>query len=219
MTLPALHHIKIEESHEPIVDLSAYDFILEPMYFQQGYSKDRRMFLRRGVAEKLQQIQETTLAGYKFKIWDAWRPRAVQLALFQDYYQRLQLEHPFWDEARLQLETAVFVAPPNTLGVIPPHTTGGAVDLTLADGQGRELDMGTVFDHFGPEAYPDFFEGEGINDAARDARRLLRGAMQEAGFRLNPSEWWDFNYGNQVWGFAYNQPVVGYGEITEAPRI
>src|SRR5207302_253232 len=57
------------QSREPLVDLSALDFILEPVYFNQGFSLEKRMFLREGAAKKLQAVQNS-LKNYKIKIWD-----------------------------------------------------------------------------------------------------------------------------------------------------
>ena len=46
------------------------------------------------------------------------------------------------------------MSPPDQIERIPPHATGGTVDLTLVDENGKELDMGTEFDFFGPETAP-----------------------------------------------------------------
>jgi len=77
------------------------------------------------------------------------------------------------------------------------HNYGAAVDIALADTSGTLLDMGTAFDHFGPEAYPymektllmqDKLTREQVNN-----RLLLRKVMLGAGFRQQPFEWWHYN--------------------------
>lgn len=77
------------------------------------------------------------------------------------------------------------------------HNYGAAVDIGLADTLGNILDMGTAFDHFGPEAYP-YMEStllkQGLLSREQVNNRLiLRRVMQQAGFRQQPFEWWHYN--------------------------
>lgn len=77
------------------------------------------------------------------------------------------------------------------------HNYGAAVDVTLVDTWGRLLDMGTEFDHFGPEAHTDIEtqlvrDGK-ISQEALENRRLLRRVMKKAGLKPLRSEWWHFN--------------------------
>ena len=51
------------------------------------------------------------------------------------------IAHSDWTFDRLHQETSVYIAPVD----VAPHSTGGAVDLTLIDANGDELDMGTSF--------------------------------------------------------------------------
>jgi len=85
----------------------------------------------------------------------------------------------------------------------PPHATGAATDLTLCTVRGDLLWMGTIFDDVTERAHPDFLEREsGISmsdDEARKNRRLLYWLMREAGFQVNPTEWWHFSWGDQMW--------------------
>lgn len=207
----------VRENHDPMVDLSAYDFILSPEYYHMGFSKTRKMHLRKGFADLLAEIQNRYLlpAGFKFKIWDAWRPRSVQKAIYDDYYMRLLEENPGWDHARLDQAVLQFVAKPDNPDIMPHHSTGGAVDLTLCHAHsGEDLDMGTGFDHFGPESAPDYFEHNDENHSARDNRRILFDAMQRGGdFATHPREWWHYDYGDQRWALLTQKPEAYYSEI------
>ena len=82
-----------------------------------------------------------------------------------------------------------------------PHSRGVAVDLTLIDADGGELDMGTGFDAFTPLSHHANTE---IRAAAQRNRLLLLGLMSAAG--------WDF-YGNEWWHYqlfdAKSYPVLG----------
>jgi D-alanyl-D-alanine dipeptidase len=74
------------------------------------------------------------------------------------------------------------------------HSRGATLDLTLmqcdANGTGCvPLDMGTAFDFFDPAANTDSPQAT----AEQRANRLrLRRAMEHAGFRNYPMEWWHF---------------------------
>ena len=70
-----------------------------------------------------------------------------------------------------------------------PHSRGVAVDLTLLDGEGRELDMGTAFDAFTPLSH------HGRTDVPAEAQRnrlLLMGLMTAAGWDFYRNEWWHY---------------------------
>lgn len=216
MTLVKFEDIPIHECGEPLVDLSEYTFVLEPSYFNQGFCTESRMFLRQSVAEKLMEIQKR-LSRYTFKIWDGFRPRSVQKVIYEKFWRELHTTHPDWDEEKLKIEVGVFVTIPNDPKRVPPHATGSAVDLTLVDLDGRELDMGTVFDHFGPEAEPFYFEKSARNHEVQENRKILREAMLSGGFAIDKDEWWHFDYGNQRWALALGRTNAIFGEA-EVPK-
>jgi len=212
MTLYPYRHLEIQDCAEPLVNLADYNFVLEPAYYQAGWATTPQMYLRQGVANRLATVQ-AQLAPLRFKIWDGWRPRAVQQAIYNHYWRELTQQHPDWKPDRLQQAVGMFVTPATQPDLIPPHASGGAVDLTLVDEHGRELPMGTGFDHFGPEAAAHYYEPAGQNATLRANRRNLRLALQAAGFRADADEWWHFDYGNQLWAAALGQPFAIYGEI------
>jgi len=81
------------------------------------------------------------------------------------------------------------------------HSFGMAVDITLVDATGRELDMGTRFDDLSERSHPALEEallarGE-LTGAHIANRRLLREVMTEAGWRGINSEWWHFDGGDR----------------------
>ncbi len=77
------------------------------------------------------------------------------------------------------------------------HNYGFAVDLTLQDAGGKEVDMGTEFDHFGKLAQPaledKFLKVGKLTQQQIDNRKLLRKVMKDAGFIQLPIEWWHFD--------------------------
>jgi len=106
--------------------------------------------------------------GLKLHIWDTYRSPAAQTILWQ------------------HLPDPRFVADP---AIGSDHARGIAVDLTLADGSGRLLDMGTDFDEMREQSYHGRTD---IPVEAQKNRLLLLGLMQLAGFIFNPHEWWHY---------------------------
>lgn len=210
MTRVKFESIPVKDNSEPLVSLSDYPFVLETVYYDRGVSKLVSHYLREGVTEKLLKIQEGFDGNYRIKILDGWRPRKVQNALYQEFWQQLQNDHPDWSDEQLRYGTEQFVTMANDPNRIPPHATGGTVDLTLVDKNGNELDMGTVFDYFGPEAAPDYFDTR--NETIMTNRRLLADAMTAQGFTADEDEWWHFDYGCQLWAVRAGEPIAVYGE-------
>ncbi|MDP9249044.1 MAG: hypothetical protein M3M85_00840 [bacterium] len=212
MTNILFEHVPIHECGEELVNLKNYDFVLDSQYFNQGFSSDSNMYLRLGVAEKLASIQKTFNGKFRFKIWDGFRPREVQNNIYQKFWKDSKIKHPDWSDPELTQEVGLYITIATNLNRIPPHSTGGAVDLTLVDKNGKELEMGTVFDHFGLEAHPMHYEENDINDGIKQNRRLLREIMLQNGFRNSADEWWHFDHGDQIWAVFNGEPHAFYGE-------
>lgn len=135
----------------------------------------------------------------RFVFYDCTRPVSVQQRMW------VSLKHiPLHERGR-------YVSNPRNHSV---HNYGAAVDIALADTAGNILDMGTGFDHFGPEAYP-YMENsllqKGILSEAQVAnRRLLRRVMLGAGFRQQPYEWWHYNVMPRSSAKARYKVMYGY---------
>nr|WP_315215935.1 M15 family metallopeptidase [uncultured Duganella sp.] len=121
---------------------------------------------------------------YKFLVLDALRPQRVQEQLWQ---------------ALQGTDLLGYIAEPARGSI---HSFGMALDVTLLDGQGRELDMGTGFDDLSERSHPAkeallLARGE-LSAQHIENRRWLRGAMFQAGFVGINSEWWHFDCGDRL---------------------
>ncbi|MES2676850.1 MAG: D-alanyl-D-alanine dipeptidase [Pseudomonadota bacterium] len=145
-------------------------------FYDQSYS-----LLHPDAAAALKKaIELAKIQGYRFKLFDTFRPIAAQQFLFDKF------------------PDGGFVSNPQT-GAIP-HCRGVAVDLTLIDEDGNELDMGTGFDNFTDLA------GHGstaISAAAQKNRYILFGIMMTAGWDFYRQEWWHYQLFN-----ARNYPII-----------
>jgi D-alanyl-D-alanine dipeptidase len=80
------------------------------------------------------------------------------------------------------------------------HSRGSTTDLTLAQADGRELDMGTPFDFFSSKSWP---ADPSISAEAHANRMLLATAMRRRGFRSYDKEWWHFTLRNEPFPDTY----------------
>ena len=129
------------------------------------------VFLRYGTVMKLKAAaEELDAMGYSLKIWDGFRPVSAQFKL--------------WEVC----PDDTYVADPNK--GYSNHSRGFAVDVTLVDREGREVEMPTGFDDFSAKADRDY--AECTPEAAANAR-LLEKVMEKHGFSGYWGEWWHFN--------------------------
>lgn len=146
------------------------------------YGPFRQAFLHRLAAEKLFRALkhlQTENPGYGFIIFDALRPRSVQRIL--------------WDNVK-GTASERYIANPD-LGSL--HNFGFAVDLTVMDSAGRELDMGAGYDDFRDVAQPQleekFLASGDLSKEQVANRHILRRAMEASGFAQLAHEWWHFD--------------------------
>ncbi len=172
--------------------------------------------VREDVYNMLCQAYKKLPKGYKFKIMDGWRPFALQQELYKEYSQNIEEEFNLKNCTKEQRDSVIkrFVSEPVDNRAFPPvHTTGGAVDLTILDAEGKELCMGSEFDEFSARTNTNYFETE-KDDQIRNNRRLLYNVMIEAGFVNLPSEWWHYDYGDRFWAYYMDKPAIYEGCFT-----
>ena len=183
--------VPIEPVEERLVPVDAISprVVDVPRYHQAGLPGAlTRGWLREGVAARLAAAAASLPDGMTLVVWDGYRPIETQAALFHGYLEELTMVHPDWPADALEDAAARYVTPPSRSHLAPPpHLTGGAVDLTLGDGDGRPLDLGTDFDAFVPEAGARALEG--TPGRTRDLRRTLYWAMAGQGFTPYVEEW------------------------------
>lgn len=141
-------------------------------------------------------------------VFDAYRPLQVQ---------QFMVEHSLSLPGATPEAVAEIWAPPNPdPAAPPPHSTGAAVDLTLATRQGGLLEMGGAIDALGPVSLPDHFADAdpGSSEGLWHRRRgWLAAAMGRAGFVRHPGEWWHFSWGDQLWAWQTGQLEARYGRL------
>ncbi|WP_164002225.1 M15 family metallopeptidase [Pyxidicoccus caerfyrddinensis] len=134
------------------------------------YPDTARCLLLPESAERLKKAADVLRPkGYRLKVYDCYRPRAVQYEMWKI------------------MPVPGYVADPVKGS---NHNRGGAVDLTLVTLDGKDVEMPTPFDTFSPAAHHGY---EGGTEASRQHREILREAMEGAGFTPNRMEWWHYD--------------------------
>lgn len=113
-------------------------------------------------------------------VFDAARPMSIQQQM--------------WDVVKGTSKNIYVSNPANGGGL---HNYGFAVDVSICDEKGDTIPMGTLIDHMGKEAHPEYetsmlAKGK-ISKEAVNNRKLLRSVMSAGGFRVLKTEWWHFN--------------------------
>jgi len=146
------------------------------------YGEFRQAFLHKVAAAKLKLAVEglqQLKPGWKLVVYDALRPRSIQ---------RL-----FWNRVKGTPQQP-YVANPDSGSM---HNFGFAVDVSLMDESGREVDMGTKYDDFTglsePSSEERFLKAGKLGLSHVSNRRLLRKVMTAAGFEQQPNEWWHYD--------------------------
>lgn len=164
-----------------------------------GYAQARAL-LTRPAAQALANVQQDLeRQGYGLLILDAYRP------------QRAVTHFLRWmEDVNDQKNKSVFYPSINkkdlrTLGYISGksgHSRGSTIDLTLIRKNAPDtvLDMGSIFDFFGPESGT---EHRALTLAQADNRKRLREAMVKQGFVPYDKEWWHFSFKNEPYPNTY----------------
>lgn len=127
-------------------------------------------FLRLKTVKALIEVnKEFIKRGYRIKLFDCYRPLDIQKKMWKI------------------VSNPEYVADPAKGSI---HNRGGAVDITLVDMNGKELDMGTLFDHFGIEASHNYRK---VSKKVKKNRHLLKKVMIANYFNSFDSEWWHYN--------------------------
>lgn len=198
---------------------SGNNILIDMQYVKDGIPfAVSNCYMRRDVYRKLIRVAGKLPSQYKLKILDAWRPLVVQEFLYQKYEGLIRERFQHLPKQQLIQVINSFVLPPFADEMNPPvHTTGGAIDLTILDETGKELDMGTAFDDFSEKAHTRYFDSD-VTQVTLN-RRLLYHAMISEGFTNLPSEWWHYDYGTSIWAYYANDFSKYTGVFTEDELI
>ncbi|WP_291721398.1 M15 family metallopeptidase [Bernardetia sp.] len=166
-----------------MVELIKYDsslvldirYATENNFMKQKVYPCAKALLRKVAAEALFEANEKFKEkGYRIKVYDGYRPLSVQWILWNTTTNKNYVANPRRGSN---------------------HNKGCAVDMTLVDENGKELNMGTEYDFFGKEAHHTFTNfPTKTKDEILKNRKLLKNIMASVGFSSISNEWWHYNF-------------------------
>lgn len=129
-------------------------------------------YLHMEAAKAFHQVYQEFLSMHLFlKIFDGYRPLSVQQKMWDVIQDERYIVNPAKNKGR--------------------HTRGTAIDLTLIDSNGNELEMPTSFDDFTEKAQSNYPH---VSPTALENRALLQKVMEKHHFQRTPFEWWHFDF-------------------------
>jgi len=206
-----LIEIGIEDNGELLVDIFSVCPDLRWAAQSPRFDFPRSGLARVTIAEMLRTAQSLLPRGLHLEIVGAFRPFAIQKLMYETARAELAVKHPDWDDELLTEYINVFSAPPIWV-TPPPHTTGGAVDLSIIDEQGERLDMVSPHE-IGWDSAPT--DVAGLSPTARVNRDLLIDVLNQAGLTNFPGEWWHWSWGEPGWSLRTGRCVALYGAVPE----
>jgi D-alanyl-D-alanine dipeptidase len=172
--------VKINKENGFDIDLEIRYATINNVTGQKIYDKPYSLLHPKAALALQKAIELAKIQGLRFKLFDTFRPISAQEFLFEKF------------------PDGGFVSNPKTGSV--PHCRGVAVDLTLIDKNGKELDMGTDFDNFTDLAK---HGSTAISVNAQKNRYILFGIMMSAEWDFYRQEWWHYQLFD-----ARNYPII-----------
>lgn len=180
--------------------------------------------MRKTVYEKLLQAQALLSKGIRFCLYEGYRSLTLQNTLFHNRYTNISKHYPNWSQEQIFNETTKLVSPVVNLDGsqnVPPHSTGGAIDIYLIDEKGQPLDMGI---------HPkDWMKNEDgsisqtnsplISPEAKANREIMNKALEAVGFVNYPTEYWHWSYGDRYWAYQLGHSHAIYGNSQNIRKI
>lgn len=170
------------------------NFVGEPV---DGYRVNRVVGTKE-LGQALVRAQEAAMrAGYRLLLWDAYRPQRavdhfVRFCAAPETGKTKEKHYPNVDKAQL--------IPLGYIAARSGHSRGSTIDLTLADSEGRSVDMGGIFDFMDEKSHhgcPD------VTAAQAQRRELLRSIMLGCGFTDYSNEWWHYRLKDEPYPDTY----------------
>lgn len=184
------YQITLVENNEPIVNLKQ---LLKDKKSNIIIANKKSVMIRKKVADLILKAETLLPNNLTFYITDLHRPLSLQKRLFNQIKKEIQKNNPTYTPKRLWQEVTKYIADPDGC---PPHSTGGAIDITISDHKGNQIDMGCPIDTISAKSntfYPR------IKIHQKQNRKLLFDSLTKVGFVNLPTEWWHFSYGEQYW--------------------
>jgi D-alanyl-D-alanine dipeptidase len=180
----------------------------DDIFFNSRYTDVKT--IRLYVYQLLLRAKQYLPPHYHFVVYEAYRPMASQLKLWDGVVAQQHTAHPDMDIQSEEFIAMcdVFAANPHRQG--SGHQSGAAVDISLVDDNGHEYDMGGEVRGFAETAD---YECPTISPEARHNRTILRDALAKVGMVNYPAEWWHYSFGDRLWARLTGSTLAIFGKL------
>lgn len=205
--LPAyyIRKVKLEENNDPLVRIDENEEIIIADRLKKP------VYLRKHVYDMLQRfIDDVKQDRYRIKLYDAYRSFKEQKESWEQRIKETKLENPDLSDSEIVKLTSLKVSSVMDKNNVGGHQTGGAIDITLVDSEGKEIDMGTKYEEYNEKTYTN---NKTITDKQKKNRKYMLEKLEKLGFNNFPAEWWHFSYGDKMWAAYKNKNTCMYGYI------
>ena len=207
--------VKCKPSLEPLVNVAeaaharGIEIIIAPVEARFNGAIYLREHVTCSVLNAAERLLDATKGEVTLKFYDGYRPLEDQRRLFDKYRAEFAAAMPGASDQEIWDRVTQVVADPD---LTPPHSTGGAVDLTLAWTRTHvELDMGSGVNELTARASTwcrDLSATQEYN------RLLLLGTMTSAGFYNLPTEFWHYSQGDPYHTLFCGEAQAKYASIS-----
>jgi D-alanyl-D-alanine dipeptidase len=202
---PQVAGVPVRECGEPLVSADA-NFAMSQL--KEDVDPARRL-VRVGVHERLLDAGQMLPEGFRLCWVEGYRDASLQHRYFEEYRAVLAQDHADLTDEQCALLASRYVSPP----AVAPHVSGAAIDLTLCDEQGTELDLGTPVNASPEESGGRCYSDAEVGSEARHYRNVLAAALSGAGLVNYPTEWWHWSYGDRYWALLTGADEALYGPV------
>lgn len=202
--LPEPLVIKEIENPVNLVEINDKDGIS----FNPEYTSVRT--IRKYIYDLLVKAAKELPQGYRFVVYEAYRPMSAQIKLWEGVVSQKKKEYPDMDPDSEEFTALcnIFAANPYRQG--SGHQSGAAVDISLVDAKGKEVDMGGFVRKFDDSAE---FNCPTISKEAQKNRLLLKETLSKVGMVNYPAEWWHYSFGDRLWAKLTGSTLAIFGKL------
>ena len=201
LSLAAVEAVPVCETHEPMINIRHEEL------FRWGsdlWLRDQ-VWLRGSVYYKLRNVAERLPSGMYLKIYAAYRSAEEQKLSWQRVFNAYQIQFPqSSDEKIYQKIKKIEIDPDKSYS---SYQTGAAVDVTLCNEYGQDIDMGGI-----PHEYP-VKAFKTLTPEQKSNRKLLRCLMQAENFVCCSEKWWHYSCGERFWAVCSKNSCAYYGVV------
>lgn len=213
-----LEKVKIEECNEKLLYLPKHlskDIFIKP-YDPKKVREVRdeneyksKLFLRKGIIEKLNYAQNQLPLDFHLMIMDPLRTEEMVWNLYKYYFEKKKKENPKMKDEEIDRWLRNLLAMPDD-PVPPGHMTGGAVDVILVDNQREKTPMEVDYQII-PKEEQKFTFCPGLPEEIKKNRQILYDTLTNAGFHNYFREYWHYSYGDPYWAVRRKDKIAIYG--------